>query len=89
MIAGLISSKSASQAGIHDAYLEDYWNCQGYEIYRIEIPQQLRGLRFNKVAIDLYKKHRAILFALEVSFPTFCLEGKDNREAGGRAQSWR
>ncbi len=65
MIAGLISSKSATSAAIQDAYLEDYINCQGYEIYRIDIPQQLRGLRFNKVAIDLYKKHRAILFALE------------------------
>jgi len=68
MIAGLISSKSTTQAAIQDAYLEDYTNCQGYEIYRIDIPQQLKGLRFNKVAIDLYKKHRTILFALEVFF---------------------
>jgi hypothetical protein len=83
MIAGLISSKSASQAAIHDAYLEDYWNCQGYEIYRIEIPQQLRGLRFNKVAIDLYKKHRTILFALEVALT----RGKPCRRAK-RPRNW-
>ena len=68
LIANLIASSGEppKRSEIDNEWLEDYWHGKGYEVYKVTLAAEFCGERFSWVASKIYKKFRAILFAIEL-----------------------
>ena len=68
LIANLISSSGEppKQTENDNEWLQDYWHGRGYEVYKVTLAAKFYGERFSWVASKIYKKFRAILFAIEL-----------------------
>lgn len=68
MVSNLISSSGEppKRAESDNEWLEDYWHGKGYEVYKVYLSSEFHGQKFSWVAAKIYKKFRAILFALEL-----------------------
>lgn len=67
-VANLIASSGEppKRSENDNEWLEDYWHGKGYEIYKVHLASEFHGEKFAWVASKIYKKFRAILFALEL-----------------------
>jgi len=68
LIANLIASSGEppKRNENDNEWLEDYWHGKGYEVYKVNLASEFHGEKFSWVAAKIYKKFRAILFALEL-----------------------
>ena len=53
------------------AWLSEYSEGRGHEIYRTLLNDSLKNKTFSKLSAEIYQKHEAIVFALEIE-----VEGK-------------
>jgi len=67
-VANLIASSGEppKRSENDNEWLEDYWHGKGYEIYKVHLASEFHGEKFAWVASKIYKKFRAVLFALEL-----------------------
>ena len=49
-----------------ESWLEEYAEGMGHEIYRIQLSEKMENKYFNDIARLVYKKTKAIVFAIEV-----------------------
>lgn len=68
LVSNLISSSGEppKRTETDNEWLEDYWHGKGYEVYKVFLSSEFHGQKFSWVAAKIYKKFRAILFALEL-----------------------
>jgi hypothetical protein len=68
VISNLISSSGEPPLQEHLPYewLYQYWQGQGFEIYKTQLPNYFRGKTFCHTVLVIYKKFEAVLFGLEI-----------------------
>lgn len=65
LISNLIAS-SSDQTDMGEQWLEEYAEGMGHEIYRIMLSEKMEKKYFSEIAKTVYKKTRAVVFAVEV-----------------------
>lgn len=66
LISNLIAS-SSDQSEWDEDWLEEYTEGMGHEIYRISLSEKMEKKYFSDIARAVYKKTKAIVFAIEVT----------------------
>ena len=68
LVSNLISSsgEAPKRTETDNEWLEEYWHGKGYEVYKVQLSSEFHGQKFSWAAAKIYKKFRAILFALEL-----------------------
>jgi len=67
----VISAGSSEENDTQSMWLSEYSEGRGHEIYRTLLNDSLKNKTFSKLSAEIYQKHEAIVFALEIE-----VEGK-------------
>ncbi len=67
----VISAGSSEEDESESMWLSEYSEGRGHEIYRTLLNDSLKNKTFSKLSAEIYQKHEAIVFALEIE-----VEGK-------------
>ena len=67
LVSNLITSSNDYNDEAEEQWLEEYTEGMGHEIYRVKLSEKMERKYFKDIANLIYKKTKAIVFAIEVS----------------------